>query len=228
MRRASRPAPGAQSSSRWRRACSSGRQAASAWARTRYARLAARLGLQALPVDVVDAPAEDTPTDIDGAHYAFGEAGALAQVCVDTWTGSLRVEKMAMLTALGLVASPMGYLGQMEGGALIGQSLATTEDLRMAGGRYLARNLDGYLVPTLADAPELEVCTVQNLMPGDTVGPRGAGEISMNIAVAVVANAAAEAIGMPVNMLPLTAERILDWLEQDEEEHDGSKHDGGA
>ncbi|MGY4830638.1 xanthine dehydrogenase family protein molybdopterin-binding subunit [Sphaerotilaceae bacterium SBD11-9] len=179
----------------------------------RYADLAQHLGAQR-PVAEIALPAEDTPSEIDGAHYVFGACAALAKVQVDTWTGQLRVLDMALAAALGPVVSPMGLLGQMEGGALMGQGLATTEQLPMQGGRYLARNLDAYLVPTLADAPRWDVSAIENLLPGDPIGPRGAGEISVNIAVPAIANAVSAALGMPVNRLPIAADDVLDFLEQ--------------
>ena len=180
--------------------------------RLAYAALAAALG-EARPVHTIDLPPEQTPSEVDAAHYVFGACAALARVAVDGWTGALRVEQLLLVPALGPVASPMGLLGQMEGGALIGQGLATTEDLSPRGGRYPARNLDGYLIPTLADAPRCEVVAVQDLPAGDRVGPRGAGEISVNIAVPAIANAVAEAIGLAATRLPIAPDTVLDHLE---------------
>jgi CO/xanthine dehydrogenase Mo-binding subunit len=116
--------------------------------------------------------------------------------------------------ALGPVVSPAGFLGQMEGGVLMGLGLATTEHLPMTDGRYGTRNLDTYLVPTLADAPSIEVIAVENLPDGDTIGPRGAGEIGVNIATPAVASAIARALGMPVRRLPVRPDDVLDHLER--------------
>lgn len=181
--------------------------------RLSYAALAGHLG-DARPSIEFELPPEQTPTDIAGAHYIFGACAAVACVRVDTWTGSLRVEQIALAAALGPVISPMGLLGQLEGGALMGQGMATTEVLPMKEGRYLARNLDTYLVPTLADAPRWDVTAIEDLPEGDPIGPRGAGEIGVNVAAPAVANAVSAAIGMPVDRLPITASDILDFLER--------------
>ena len=181
-----------------------------------YADLACALAPADLPLQLIDLMPEETPSDIEGAHFVFGSCAALAQVAVDTWTGNVRVEKLVVLAALGPVASPQGFLGQIEGGALIGQGMATTESLPMHGGRYLSRNLDAYLIPTLADAPEIEVIAIENLPAGDTVGPRGAGEIGVNIAAPAVANGVSAAIGMAVTRLPISADTVLDFLESRE------------
>jgi len=175
--------------------------------------IAAVLGPDA-PVAEIELTGEETPSEIESAHFVFGACAALCQVAVDTWTGAVRVERLVIAAALGPVASPAGFLGQMEGGALMGIGLATTEHLPMTGGRYGARNLDSYLVPTLADTPALEVIAVENVPDGDTVGPRGAGEIGVNIATPAVANAIATALAMPVDRLPVRADDVLDFLER--------------
>nr|WP_218628319.1 MULTISPECIES: molybdopterin cofactor-binding domain-containing protein [unclassified Variovorax] len=178
-----------------------------------YAALAASLG-DARPQCLIELHGEETPSDIEAAHFVFGACAALAQVAVDTWTGAVRVERLVIAAALGPVVSPMGLLGQIEGGALIGQGMVTIESLAMQAGRYLARNLDGYLIPTLADMPQMEVMAIEDLPEGDVVGPRGAGEIGVNIAVPAIANAVGVALGMHVKALPVAADTVLDFLEQ--------------
>ncbi|MCX7273543.1 MAG: hypothetical protein NTV19_10270, partial [Burkholderiales bacterium] len=66
---------------------------------------------------------------------------------------------------------------------------------------------------TLADAPTLEVIAVQRLPAHDTIGPRGAGEIGVNIGAAAIANAVADALDAPVTALPVRAAQVLQWLE---------------
>lgn len=167
-----------------------------------------------LPQTVITVEPEETPSAVPGAHWVFGACAALAAVRIDRWSGALQVERLVIASALGPVVSPMGLVGQMEGGALMGQGMATTEWLGMREGRYLARNLDAYLVPTLADAPAMEVWAIEDLPPDDPVGPRGAGEIAVNIAAPAIANAVSAALGMPVDRLPIVPDDILDALER--------------
>lgn len=178
-----------------------------------FAALAAQLG-DRRPVVPIDLAARETPTEIAGAHYVFGACAALAQVRIDTWTGAISVDRLVVAAALGPVVSRHGFLGQMEGGSLIGQGMATIESLPMAEGRYLARNFDSYFIPTFADAPRAEIIAIENLLPGDTHGPRGAGEIGANFGAPTVANAIASALGTPIFKLPFTPDDVLDRLEQ--------------
>jgi len=177
-----------------------------------YAELASLLDGN-LPELLIQLHGEETPSEVESAHYVFGACAALSQVSLDTWTGAVRVERVVIAAAVGPVVSPMGFLGQMEGGAVIGQGMVTTESLPMQGGRYLARNLDGYLIPTLADAPDMEILPIEDLPEGDMIGPRGAGEIGVNIAAPAIANAIGAALGTPVRQLPVTPDHVLDVLE---------------
>lgn len=182
--------------------------------RLSYAALAQAMG-DARPVLAADLHAEDPEANARDTHFVFGACAALAQVRVDGWTGVAHVEKFLLCAALGPVVSAQGYLGQMEGGVLMGQAMCTQEDLPCVDGHYTARNLDSYLIPTLADAPAIDVIAIENLPTGDPIGPRGAGEISVNIATPTVANALAAALRQPITRLPLTPAQAIALLEGD-------------
>ncbi|KKW67167.1 aldehyde oxidase [Lampropedia cohaerens] len=179
-----------------------------------YAELAAGTG-DARPCIAIELPAEDPAGNAPDTHFVFGACAALAQVRVDCWSGAVGVERMVMCAALGPVVSVQGLLGQMEGGAVMGMGLCTQESLECIGGHYTARNLDAYFIPTFADAPQMEVLAIENLPAGDPIGPRGAGEISVNVAVPAVANALAQALQRPVTRLPVFPADVIAMLERD-------------
>ena len=108
--------------------------------------------------------------------------------------------------------SPLAFAGQVEGGAVMGLGMALLEHMPEREGRYLHRNLDGYMVPTITDAPAVDVIALEDLVAGDRLGPRGVGEISMNVAVPALANAVADALGAPVRRLPVRPTDVLDAL----------------
>lgn len=177
-----------------------------------YVQLARQLGAQR-PVITIDQPPEVTPSDAPDTHYVFGACAAAAHAVVDSWTGSIRITEMALVGAVGPVVSPMGYLGQLEGGALMGQALCTQESLDCIDGHYQQRNLDSYLIPTLADAPVMDVWAIEGLPERDTTGPRGTGEISVNIATPACANAIACALQSPIESLPVRPATVFRLLE---------------
>ena len=100
--------------------------------------------------------------------------------------------------------NPQGYLGQIEGGAMMALGYTLTEEALMSKGRYVTRNLDTYLIPTFADARgSMEVLPIETLNEGDEYGPRGIGEIgSIGLAPAIAA-AVHDAVGKWIRKLPI-------------------------
>jgi CO/xanthine dehydrogenase Mo-binding subunit len=164
-----------------------------------------------LPSAIVRAPAEETPTAVK-AHGDFNAASAIAAVTVDRWTGRIKVDQMFVATACGPVLSPLAFIGQVEGGAVMALGMAVLEHIPDEHGFYLHKNLDGYMVPTIADAPVIDVLALEELDEGDFLGPRGIGEISINVAVPAIANAISDAIGAPIRRLPVTPSDVLRML----------------
>jgi CO/xanthine dehydrogenase Mo-binding subunit len=146
------------------------------------------------------------------AHKLNTACGAIALVSVDTRTGRIVCERMALMPACGPVLAPDAFLGQLEGAAAMAAGFVLTENLPSRGGRHLVRNLDGYLVPTIRDAPAVTVDAIEELAPGDPVGIRGVGEIPMNAAVPAIASAIYNALGTAPTRLPVDPAWVLGTL----------------
>lgn len=150
-----------------------------------------------------------TPDPKVGAHYVYSAAGVVAEVEIDVLTGRIRVAALEQAVAAGPVVDPMGYLGQVEGGAVMAIGYSLMEDAAMVGGRYVASNLDHYLIPGIADVPaELAVDALEELAPGDRLGPRGVGEIGTVAVAPAIAAAVYNAVGLWVDRLPVAPERV--------------------
>jgi CO/xanthine dehydrogenase Mo-binding subunit len=143
------------------------------------------------------------------AHALLTTCAALAEVAVDRLTGRVRAERIAVLPACGSPLVPDAFRAQVEGGAAMALGFALLEDLPASEGRYLHRNLDGYLVPTIADMPPIEVEPIDALDPDDPVGLRGIGEIGMNAVGPALVAAVHDALGHPPARLPVDPEWVL-------------------
>jgi CO/xanthine dehydrogenase Mo-binding subunit len=64
------------------------------------------------------------------------------------------------------------------------------------------------IVPTFADAPELETIIVECPYPFGPSGAKGVGEIPMDGPAAAVANAVENALGVPFDALPISPEAV--------------------
>jgi CO/xanthine dehydrogenase Mo-binding subunit len=147
------------------------------------------------------------------ARYLFAFGATLARVAVDRVTGQVRVLDLHQHTAAGPVLDAAAYLGQIEGGGVQGLGFTLTEDARMEAGRYAASNLDGYLMPTIADAPERSrILALEALDPGDPYGPRGIGELGIGAVTPAIAAAVADAIGHWPCAAPFSPEALLEAL----------------
>lgn len=155
-----------------------------------------------LGVEGVD-PGHSTPSDIPEAAATFVAAGALADLWIDSATGRVVIEALDVAVGAGPVLSPRRYRAQLEGGLAMGMGFAVTERLGSTEGRFSAANLDSYLPPAFADAPQYRVEPVEALLAGDVIEPRGIGEIGVIVGAAAIGVAASNAIAAPITRFPL-------------------------
>ena len=136
-----------------------------------------------------------------------------AEVAVDTNTGFVKVKKITCVQDCGLVVSKLTCESQANGGIIMGIGYALYEERMMdrRSGVVLNPNLETYKLPTLADIPEIDLVLFE--MPEK--GVIGIGEPVTIPTAAAIANAVANALGVRVNSLPITPERVLAALGKD-------------
>jgi CO/xanthine dehydrogenase Mo-binding subunit len=131
-------------------------------------------------------------------------------VRVDPDTGVVRVLHVSAAHDSGTILNPLGALGQIEGGVMMGVGQALTEGTRYDDtGRQLNPGLLEYKLQTAADAPPISTCFIEP--GGEGAGPRGAKGLAEapNVATAAaIANGIAKVVGRHVGQLPMTAERV--------------------
>lgn len=133
----------------------------------------------------------------------------VAEVEVDPGTGAVRVHRMITAHDVGTIINPLTHQGQIEGATVMGVGQGIMEELIMNDGRIVNNNLGDYKLPTIADIPLLKTVLVHS---EGGVGPMNAkpiGEFANNGPPAAIANAIADAVGVRLFELPLTAEKIF-------------------
>lgn len=174
-----------------------------------YADLAAAAGDDLPEVEIASHfPVTPDTWAQDGAHYLYSFAGVVAEVDVDLLTAEVRVTGLHQGVWAGGVVNPMGYVGQIEGGGVMGMGFALMEDALMDEGRYVTRNLDTYLIPTALDVPEMELEAIIPKVEDDH-GPRGVGEIGTVAVAPAIAAAIHDAIGVWITALPVRQDVLL-------------------
>ena len=141
-------------------------------------------------------------------HYTVGAAGVILEV--DPETGKMRVRKAALAVDVGKAINPGLIEGQITGGVLQGLATVLYEDMRFDDrGRLLNPNFTDYKIPTAADIPdEIVPIIIEVPQPDGPFGARGVGEHTMIAAAPMVADAVADALGIRLTEMPITAERV--------------------
>ena len=136
------------------------------------------------------------------------------RVKVDRDTGVVRVLEVAASHESGVVINPVGAAGQIHGGVAMGIGQALTEGVQLTDdGRQRNAYLLDYKLQTVADVPTIHVDFVD--APSPTGGPKGLKGIAEPPCVptpGAIANAIARAVGVRVNDLPMTPERVWSAL----------------
>jgi aerobic carbon-monoxide dehydrogenase large subunit len=146
------------------------------------------------------------------AHMTYPYGITAVVVRVDAETGGLALERLWVAYDVGRAVNPMLIEAQMAGGALQGIGGALFEEfLYDPSGQPLAASFADYLMPSLADAPPVDVLLTEHApSPLNPLGVKGAGEGGINAAGAAIAAAIDAALAMPgaVDRLPMTSERL--------------------
>ena len=144
--------------------------------------------------------------------YSFG--ACIAEVQVDTQTGAVSVLQIWGAHDLGKALNPLAAEGQLEGSWHMGMGQALTEAMRYYNGLLLNPNLLDYKTPTALDSPDFQTNLIES---GDPEGPFGAkecGEGALHPVVPAIANAIFDAVGVRINSLPITADKILEEMQK--------------
>ncbi len=143
------------------------------------------------------------------------------EVEIDIWTGVVRTKRAAMGSDCGTVINPDMVAGQLEGGLAKGMGYALYENNEWATNGQLTSY--GYWIdaktPAIGESPDIEdihTYFADSYEPSGPFGAKGVGEAATNPVAAAYANAIYNAIGIRFYELPITPEKILMALRQEE------------
>lgn len=168
-----------------------------------------------------------------GASPAYSFTAHVAEVEVDEETGEVRVVDIWCAHDCGKALSPVLVEGQIEGSVYMGAAEAIMEHhcvmesgLRGAGqkrsagpgveGLLAASSLLDYRMPTALDTPRLHALIVEHPDPRGPHGAKEAGEGPLHSAIPAIANAVFDAVGVRIDDLPISPEKVLAALRRRE------------
>ena len=136
-------------------------------------------------------------------------ATQVAEVEVDPETGLVKVLGFTSAHDIGRVINPLLAEGQVEGGVAQGIGWTLLEDVVFKDGELLTRDFTDYKIFTSMDSVPVESLWVETDDPHGPFGAKGFSEAANIPTAPAVANAVLAAVGVRLNHLPMTPEKIL-------------------
>lgn len=131
----------------------------------------------------------------DGTYWA-----CVCHIGVTPETGVIKVEKCTLAVDPGVVINPMHLKRQVEGGAMMGISIALFEEVIIDDGGVTQDDWLSYPILTMADIPDIKVELIHN----PSVGKFGGGSEAANaLAAPAIAAAFQDATGKVIRRLPM-------------------------
>lgn len=142
-------------------------------------------------------------------------AAQFAEVTVDTETGQVTVDRLVMAVDSGVIVNPLTASGQIEGGMTQALGYAVCEEMRYdEKGNAYERDLDRYHIFRADEMPDLETIFVETFEPSHPFGVKAVAEIPMDGVAPAVGNAILDAVGINVDEIPTTPERVWKAIKQ--------------
>jgi selenium-dependent xanthine dehydrogenase len=142
-------------------------------------------------------------------HFAFGFGVQAAQVAVDEKTGKVQVLRVVAAADGGRALNPRAFLGQVEGGIVMGVGTALTEEFELEGGIPQTRRWKDYQTPLVGDMPEMDVHLAEHPTSTGPYGAKGIGELPSIPTAPAICNAIYNAVGVRVVRLPVKPEELV-------------------
>jgi aerobic carbon-monoxide dehydrogenase large subunit len=152
----------------------------------------------------------------DPVFGTTSSATHIAALEIDPEVCKVMIDRYVVAEDCGRVINPMIVDGQIQGGVAQGIGAALYEEIVYdKTGQLLTASLADYLIPSVAEVPEIETVHLHTESPSTVGGFRGMGEGGTIGAPAAIANALADALaplGGQIFELPMTPERLFRLL----------------
>ncbi len=136
-------------------------------------------------------------------------AAQFAEVTVDTETGQVKVDKLVMAVDSGIIINPQTASGQIEGGMTQALGYAVCEEMVYdEKGQAREKDFRDYHIFQANEMPELETIFVETFEPSHPFGVKAVAEIPLDGVAPAVGNAVRDALGVDVDVNPVTPERV--------------------
>ena len=169
------------------------------------------------------APVLNTFLDLNGqgsntVFHTYGGTGV--EIEIDLLTFEVKVIRAVQVYDVGRAINRLTLEGQMDGGFIMGMGSALFEEIKFDDqGWVLNPNLTHYYVPRMKDIPgRVDKIIIETPQVDGPLGARGIGEHTMIAVAPAIANAIYRGLGVKINELPITAEKLWRAVKQQKPE----------
>jgi 4-hydroxybenzoyl-CoA reductase alpha subunit len=147
-----------------------------------------------------------------GPSPTYSFSAAVVELETDPETGIIKLEKIWIAHDIGRAINPLLAIGQVEGSVYMGLGEALMEEQEFRLGVHKTPSMLDYKSPTSMDMCPIETILVEE---PDPMGPFGAKEVGQGPLLPIppaVCNAIYDAVGVRIDEIPITPEKILKAL----------------
>jgi CO/xanthine dehydrogenase Mo-binding subunit len=156
-----------------------------------------------------------------GPSPTYSFSAAVVELEVDSDTGILKIDKVWMAHDIGRSINPMLVIGQVEGSVYMGLGEALMEEQEFRLGVHKTPSMLDYKSPTSMDMCPIETFLIEE---PDPMGPFGAKEVGQGPLLPIppaVCNAVYDAVGVRIDEVPVTPEKVMKALRSKAQGKDG-------
>ncbi|MBU4565949.1 MAG: xanthine dehydrogenase family protein molybdopterin-binding subunit [Desulfarculus sp.] len=154
-------------------------------------------------------PSLDGHTGQGSPYHVYTYSTHMVQLVVDVETGEVALEDYVAAFDVGKAINPKALEGQIEGGVAMGLGYALMEEVVLDHGVTQNPSLQGYLIPTMLDVPDIQPLILEVPNEMGPYGAKGIGEMPNIPATPAILNAIAHASGGRVSRLPADPEKVF-------------------
>jgi CO/xanthine dehydrogenase Mo-binding subunit len=154
-----------------------------------------------------------------GPSPTYSYCAAVAEVDVNPDTGIVVVERIWMAHGGGQAINPVLVLGQVEGSIYMGLGEALMEEMTYRGNRNVVHKFPSFL--EYKSPTTMEMCDVVTYLvddderePNAPFGGKEAGQGPLLPVPPAIANAVYDAVGVRIDEVPITPEKVLKAIRQ--------------
>jgi 4-hydroxybenzoyl-CoA reductase alpha subunit len=148
-----------------------------------------------------------------GPSPCYSYSACVVELTVDEETAEVELHDVWVAHDIGRALNPLLVEGQVEGSIYMGIGEALMEEQAFRKGLHKFPSMLEYKSPTTLETPEIHTILVETDDPEGPFGAKEAGQGPLLPVIPAIANAIYDAVGVRIDEVPITPDKILKALE---------------